>query len=243
RVANDVEKVLGGCVARNADSVVLANGTWYICENRSWGKTNFGELIDSRDGQAYKTVTIGTQIWMAENLNYNYNKGTANSYCYNNVADSCTKYGRLYTWAAAMDSYILFSDAGKDCSYGKICSPCGMVRGVCPEGWHLPDNDEWRTLWTAVGETSTAGNMLKFTDGWSYDGNGSNFYGFAVLPAGYRINDGNYKGVGTRTYFWGSTEVVDSYYKAYCWKFTDSDDVSLLSTEKAWALSVRCVKD
>jgi hypothetical protein len=80
-----------------------------------------GVMVDSRDGQTYKTVTIGTQIWMAENLNYE----TTNSYCYDDDPSNCSKYGRLYTWAAATKA--------------------------CPIGWHLPSDDEWNTLFTAVG--------------------------------------------------------------------------------------------
>ena len=122
-----------------------------------------GTMTDSRDGQTYKTVTIGTQTWMAQNLNYE----TANSYCNNNDASNCTKYGRLYTWAAAMDSAGTWSANGKGCGYNKTCSPTYPVRGVCPDGWHLPTQAEWNTLFTAVGGSSTAGKMLKSTSGWN----------------------------------------------------------------------------
>ena len=107
----------------------------------SSGKGSLLTLTDSRDGQTYKTVTIGTQTWMAENLNYE----TANSYCYKDSAKYCAKYGRLYTWAAAMDSAGAWSSNGKGCGDGTTCSPTYPLRGVCPSGWHLPTVDEFTT--------------------------------------------------------------------------------------------------
>ena len=95
-------------------------------------------MTDERDGQTYKTVTIGTQTWMAENLNLE----TDYSYCYNDSAEYCGKYGRLYTWAAAMDSVGTWSTNGKGCGYGNVCSATYPVRGVCPEGWHLPSHED-----------------------------------------------------------------------------------------------------
>lgn len=104
-----------------------------------------GVLIDRRDGQGYKTTTIESQIWMAENLNYEVD----NSYCYDNDTINCAKYGRLYTLAAAS--------------------------AACPEGWHLPGGSDWESLLAAVGGASTAGMVLKSSSGWAAGGNGNAF--------------------------------------------------------------------
>ena len=113
-----------------------------------------GTFTDSRDGQTYKTVTIGTQTWMAQNLNYAYTDvpykqgnytSDSTSWCYKDDANNCSKYGRLYTWVAAMDSVGTWSTNGKGCGYNKTCSPTYPVRGICPEGWHLP-TEEWQCL-------------------------------------------------------------------------------------------------
>jgi len=180
-----------------------------------------GTMTDSRDGQTYKTVTIGTQTWMAQNLNYAYTDvpyyvpnvpyyvrddypSDSTSWCYRDDANNCSKYGRLYTWAAAMDSVGTWSTNGKGCGYNKTCSPTYPVRGVCPEGWHLPTKAEFETLFTAVGGQSTAGKVLKSTSGWK--SNGSDAFAFSALPAGSRGAVGSYDYEGGRTFFWISTE-------------------------------------
>ncbi len=199
-----------------------------------------GTMIDSRDGQTYKTVTIGTQTWMAQNLNYE----TANSYCYADNASYCSKYSRLYTWAAAMDSVGTWSANSKGCGKGKACSPTYPVQGVCPSGWHLPTKAEFETLFTAVGGQSTAGKMLKSTTGWkAYRGIiNEDAFAFSALPAGYRNNDGDYSVEGDDAYFWSSTEgnSNNAYLMDLNYYFGDA---YLDFNYKDYGFSVRCLKD
>ena len=175
-----------------------------------------GTMTDERDGQTYKTVTIGTQTWMAENLNYD----TGATNCYDGREYLCTIYGGLYKWGAAMV--------------------------VCPSGWHLPDTTEWNMLITAVGGESTAGRMLKSTSGWDdfhgENGNGTDAYSFAVLPAGYywgNVLDYLYEGSFTR--IWSSTGYRNTG-SAYYMRVNGGDDASLYYGEN-FKFSVRCVKD
>ena len=205
-------------------------------------EVSYGTFSDSRDGQFYKTVMIGEQVWMAENLNYDYNTGTAKSYCYKGKQDSCAKYGRLYTWAAAMDSAGVFGDGGKGCGYGVICGASGPVRGVCPKGWHLPSSDEWRTLMETVGDTSVAGLKLKSKSGWFNEGEGTDEYGFSVLPAGSHYDNGDYSSAGKYAYFWSSTEYSGA--NAYRWR-SDYANKRVYSNYDYMSsgLSVRCLRD
>ena len=214
-----------------------------------------GTMTDSRDGQTYRTVKIGTQTWMAENLNYaytgvpyNYSGYTSDStsWCYENDPANCAKYGRLYTWAAAMDSSGTWSTNGKGCGYGSECSPTGTIRGICPEGWHLPDTTEWNTLFSAVGGISTAGTALKSTSGWNeYEGesgNGTDSFGFSALPAGCRHGDGDYGYEGYHADFWSSTE--NGSYNAYDLYLGYSNDYAgLYGSSLYYGRSVRCLKD
>ncbi len=202
---------------------------------------SYGEITDARDGQVYKTVQIGEQIWMAENLNYAYNKGTAQSFCYNNSADSCAKYGRLYLWSAAMDSAAVF----EGCGYGSTCaagSATTEVRGVCPAGWHLPSRAEFETLFAAVGGQDVAGTVLKSTSGWTDDGNGTDSYGFSALPAGIRDTSGDFYSAGYYAGFWSATE-DNSDIAYYMGLFYYSDDAYLNSYYKYSGFSVRCLRN
>jgi len=188
---------------------------------------------------------------MAENLNYTYNGVPYNfsgnfsdstSWCYGNDPANCAKYGRLYTWAAAMDSVGMWSTNGKDCGYNKMCSPTYPVRGVCPEGWHLPTYTEWNTLFTAVGVSSTAGEVLKSTSGWDSSGNGTDAFGFSALPAGGRDYNGNYYGEDNYALFWSSSERGSG--RACNTFLIYSNDCARIDNDfKNYAFSVRCVKD
>ena len=175
-----------------------------------------GTMTDERDGQTYKTVKIGSQTWMAENLNYE----TGRSFCYNDSIEYCAKYGRLYVWDAALNA--------------------------CPDGWHLPMRTEWKTLITAVGDSSTAGKMLRSTSGWispkGDNRNGTDEYAFTALPAGIRFDDGDFRYDGINALFWGSTESDGNYaysVELYC----GVDGASMYGNLKGYGFSVRCVKD
>ena len=209
-----------------------------------------GTMTDERDGQTYKTVTIGTQTWMAENLNYAYLQPTdeldSSSFCHNDSAESCTKYGRLYLWSAAMDSAGVWSTNGMGCGSGEECFPTYPVRGVCPEGWHFPDSTEWEILFSAVGGFATAGKILKASSGWDSDleisGNGTDAYGFSALPVGPRSYNGSYHDRADVTIFWTSTKSGegDAYYMRL-WNSLDDAFLSDATTETGAV--VRCVKD
>ena len=124
----------------------------------------------------YKTVNIGNQVWMAENLNVK----TENSYCYNDNELNCAKYGRLYEWDAA--------------------------KKACPSGWHMPSKEEFKTLVATVGGPKVAGKSLKSESGWNNKGNGANAYFFSALSAGDRLTGGSDSGEGDYADFWTSTE-------------------------------------
>ena len=214
-----------------------------------------GTLVDHRDGQTYKTVKIGSQNWMAENLRFK----SPNSFCYDNADSNCTKYGRLYLWTAALDSVHLYENDDEDCGYCKPCPPKYPLRGVCPKGWHLPTETEWKTLFKTVKEGTSSGNSLKSTSGWTRcdyrrsffkktckpGGDGYDYFGFSALPAGRWNKDGG-KDIGETAMFWSST----GYYKTapnYMSLSAEKDDAYLSfcsgSDYENDGLSVRCIQD
>jgi len=219
------------------------------CKTETEDNCEYGEVTDDRDGQTYKTVKIGEQWWMAENLNYAYLQPTtsmdSSSFCYDHDPAKCDEYGRLYMWSAAMDSVGLFSEDGKGCGWHSDCPPTDTVRGVCPEGWHLPNLAEFLVLIEAVGGSESAGLKLKSASGWGKkgdgtSGNGIDAFGFAALSAGAMVKLTNIKfeELGSGTNFWGSTESKRNMYLG-----RDYDDATLYSNFEDLGFSVRCVKD
>jgi uncharacterized protein (TIGR02145 family) len=182
---------------------------------------------------------------MAENLNFAYigvpytyydDTSDSTSWCYDNDPANCTKYGRLYTWAAAMDS------VKTGCGFDKTCGLSGIVQGICPTGWHLPDSTEWKTLIAAVGGGLSPGEALKLQSGWLDDGNGTDAFGFSALPAGYRdILDGAFNRGGDFTVFWTATEV--EYYACSVTLNYFNGIAFMGGFNKGFGHSVRCVKN
>jgi len=223
------------------------------CKTKAHDECEYGTLADDRDGQVYKTVKVGDQWWMAENLNYAYTVPTetldSSSFCYKNDSAACDTLGRLYTWSAAMDSAALFSASGKGCGYDVECFVDGNVRGVCPKGWHLPDSLEFENLVSAVGGSLEVSLMLKSTTGWKYDRGkrgGVDIFGFTARPAGLGLysekNLINFWSIDNEVSFWSSTRFDST--KPYCMSLRDDYDGSLIWNGcPSGVISVRCVKD
>ena len=220
--------------------ITCTDGKSFTLSNGANGKSFVdGWMVDPRDKQIYRVVTIGEQTWMAENLNYK----TENSWCGGGSVENegdCSKYGRLYTWAAAVGK------SEDECGYGKTCGLSGKVRGVCPEGWHLPDTTEWSKLFTAVGGKGTAGKKLKSLTGWNdyngTSGNGTDDYGFSAFPAGNRRSSGYFSNEGDNAYFWSAAESGSNSAYSMGLRYID-EDAYLYYSNKYSAFSVRCLKD
>jgi len=208
-------------------------------DNSTGINENNGTVTDV-EGNIYKTVKIGNQVWMAENLNTTkYRNGdqipndtstaewyllTEGAFCnYNNDANNSKSYGKLYNWYAINDS-----------------------RHLAPVGWHVPANAEWSILFTFLGGDSIAGAKLKETgiSHWPGPNSGStNESGFTAIPGGFRSEIGDFKFINYRGYWWSSTLTTQT----MAWDFIllpnfngvfdgDWERVSV-------GLSVRCIKD
>jgi len=202
-------------------------------------------LTDSRDSSVYQIVTIGSQVWMAENLRYlpsvadqnTYSDAISYYYVYGydgtNVNDAkatanYSTYGVLYNWPAAM--------AG---SASSSTNPSG-VQGVCPTGWHLPSDAEWAELINYLGGESVAGSKLKETgtNHWEISDEGAtNETGFTALPGGYFCN--MFDEIGMSGYWWSSTE----YNANKAWLVNISFGIIKVKLYKDEGFSVRCVRD
>lgn len=212
-----------------------------------------GEFTDARDEQTYKTVTIGRQTWMAENLNYADSvktpvlEGRVKS-AYLDDPDSNKFYGRLYTWAAAMDSGAFdYSFLTKHVSQKNI-------RGICPEGWHLPNRVEFAKLLDAVGGGYKNAHALKSSVGWDKDP-GDDEYGFALVGAGRVDTTDNdiYATYGGSAFLWTAEpyyDIIPSFIEKRAHVYT-LDERHVVYSEymadtavfKSGFNSIRCLKD
>ena len=201
------------------------------------------------EGQVYNTVLIGNQCWLKENLNVGtmiigsqnqQNNDTIEKYCYDNDPDNCKTYGGLYQWNEMMQ-YTMQEGA----------------QGICPDGWHIPTDQEWKILEGTVDSKYPvsdpewdgkfwrgldAGKRLKSENDWSNNGNGNNFYGFSALPGGKRYNNGNFGNWCVSATFWSSTEYNSDYAWGRLLRYNNSG-VFRMDGSKGYGRSVRCVLD
>jgi uncharacterized protein (TIGR02145 family) len=201
------------------------------------GNITYDSITDI-DGNTYKTVTIGTQTWMAENLKVTkYNDGiaipnvtdntewkelTTGALCdYGNTPSNSETYGKLYNWHAV--------NTGK----------------LCPTGWHVPSDAEWTELTDYLGGRSVAGGKLKETGTThlaSPNTGATNETGFTALPGGFRGYDGAFYYIGYHGYWWSATEngSNNAWYRLMGFNFST---VARHNYYKELGVSVRCVRD
>ena len=180
------------------------------------------DLVDSRDTEEYETVQIGNQCWMAENLRYTGNGCTDKTWNDASPHDACrshsTDWGEevLYQWGAAMNG-----------------STNEGAQGLCPDGWHVPTDEEWTILTDYVG--SSPGTKLKSSEYWNGDDN----FGFNALPAGYRNNSGSLNDVGSNGYWWTSSPSGSNAWDRIL--YSGYSDVGRYDNSQADGRSVRCL--
>ena len=199
--------------------------------------------IMDADGNVYKTVVIGKQEWFAENLKTSrYNDGTlipnvtdntqwsnlstgAWAYYKNNSANN-TKYGKLYNWYA-------------------VSPTTNGTKNVCPTGWHIPTDAEWRVLTDYLGGASVSGGKMKEVGTTNWDSpntDATNVSLFSALPGGYRVFDGSYDNIGNFGSWWSSSE-KDTINALFHLLFSSSGSADRYSYYKENGLSVRCLRD
>jgi len=200
------------------------------------------DFQDNRDGRIYKTVQIGDQRWMAENLRFN----VRGSFCYDKKDFNCEKYGRLYNWATSM----MLVDFYNTHTIAKIVPKYknGKIHDVCPNGWHLPSNKEWKKMKYFVGKKGTSdgvGISLKSVDSWEKElrlPGGSDEFGFNALPGGERDFEGRFFDLGRSAVFWTSSEYDEGGARIW-WFYYDSRTIDNNFDTKETGASVRCVED
>ena len=218
------------------------------CRNTEIDTCQYGVLEDERDGQKYKTVVIGEQTWMAQNLNYDIDDNRRQS-CYGDEPDFCLRFGKLYSWPGVMDY-----DKNR-CQDDASCSLTSN-QGICPNGWHVPTKSEWDTLWSNVGFTSenlekgdeygrtAVRGLISDTSYITWDRSGkSDFFGFSAMRQGLKTDVGDYEWMDNIVAaYWTSSEVYSYGSKAYvAGTFLIKnvfDDYA-----KVGQFAVRCIKD
>ena len=207
----------------------------------------YGTFVDSRDNKVYRTVKIGTQTWMAQNLNYD----GVMSYCPGNTEKGCDDFGRLYSWAKAMNLDDMYNDAKAFNSKDKDSILVRPVQGVCPKGWHVADSLEFATLTEYA--IQYAGNnhydeppyetmSSQNEDAWEENYVGTDRLGFSAVGTGEILN-GTVNAYKKSSLWWIANEKTSNF--GYEWGLFEKEGRywALAATAKSLTRAVRCVKN
>lgn len=202
-------------------------------------KDSSGSFVDARDGQSYRTVKIGEQTWMAENLAY----ALPGSICRDDNPVNCEKYGRLYTWTQAI------ARPDDECGFGNECYvPREPLQGVCPDGWFLPDSSDWTQLMNFVeaniaGESVVESLMAKDQPEWNEYVTPTDRFGFSVLASAGYYDPINKETDSTGTNFWAKWPADEDSRKARTIEIAPLYNMAGRWTAiKSIYYSVRCIK-
>jgi uncharacterized protein (TIGR02145 family) len=234
---------LSGCLMNNPATTNIVNLIVYT----SGIACSSGATV-VHQGRTYNTVQVGTQCWLRENLNVGTqiagtltqtNNGQIEKYCYGNDTLNCNVYGGLYQWAEAVQ-YL--NNVTNTTHWNPL--PSTPVKGLCPDGWHIPSQAEYQTLFNYVGST-TAGATLKEagTVHWNSPNTGAtNSKGFTMLPSGsnYNFIFSNLKSYANIWTITRGTLEKDAWYFGAAFNFSNPSYLQALKTN---GLSIRCLKD
>lgn len=238
--------MLAGCLSNGENGVVdLSNGEYPKNPDANIVIKN-GYYKDIRDNNEYKVVKIGNRYWFAENLRFADSSKVAslknNIWCLNNDKTNCEKYGVLYSWSAAMDIDSSFNSTIRTYFYDEV------YQGICPDGWRIPDSDDWEDLKYYVevqnGE-EIDGTSLKSLDSWlSVDSvpHATNRFGFNALANGRRNAEGGFLEDKKFAYFWTSDQIDSILAKGYTLRY-DKSPMDHGEYYKEHGMAVRCVQE
>lgn len=210
------------------------NKSYDECLAKNNTSFKYGSFTDARDGETYRTIKIGNQVWMAENLRYK----TEDSFAPGNEESNVAQYGRLYKWTTALNIPAEYQEQSpaKDINmYREI--KADNYQGIAPEGWHIPSIKEWETL---MGNLSAKSNGAELRSECVWQKPGTDTLGFFALPAGYRFDNGAFCQFGKRVRFWCKEEYGTA--NAYRFNLTE-DSMDIEGVYRSDAISVRCVKN
>ena len=232
---HDVEKKHGVCTLDKKGDTLTFNGVKYYCYSDSylWQKMVLTDSRDEDNVKEYPIVKIGEQFWMGGNLDYKMQLSSSEA----DTAGSCYVNSEYGTVRCDQDYGRYYLDNPR------------VISAACPEGWHVPDTTEWRTLINYAGGEEEAWVKLRAVNMWSTgrlsdplkDDQGTDTYGFSVYPAGYRYSATSYYNQGVAAYFWTSDSEKEVYFEVYMY-YTDKS-VKIVKPKATKGNAIRCIRD